>query len=243
MRSLTLDAKTKGFSAKKAQERKYARKLKKVARQVGNITESYRDGSYLNDGYEEAMAFYTQGLFPWAQKVAREMVTSVDLSNIAAWSAMSKKLGASMRKDPVLPKVMSLMNEQIELILSLPTVAAQRAQKLSLEAALDGARADEIAKEIARTGEVTSSRALLIARTETARASNQLTEARAVSVGSEAYIWRTSEDSDVRESHKEMDGKVCYWASPPTLSDGTTTNAGGIYNCRCYPEPIFSDAV
>ena len=96
-----------------------------------------------------------------------------------------------------------------------------------------------MAAEIARSGEVTESRAMLIARTEVARANSMITEARAASVGSTHYIWRTAEDERVRESHAEMEGQVVAWDTPPTLSDGTTTHAGQIYQCRCYAEPII----
>jgi uncharacterized protein with gpF-like domain len=68
-----------------------------------------------------------------------------------------------------------------------------------------------------------------------------LTQARAEHIGSEGYIWRTSNDSDVRHSHKEMNGRYVRWDTPPRLSDGTVTHAGQIYNCRCYPEPVIPD--
>jgi uncharacterized protein with gpF-like domain len=67
-----------------------------------------------------------------------------------------------------------------------------------------------------------------------------ITQARASQVDSTHYIWRTAEDESVRESHAEMEGQVVAWNDPPTLSDGTTTHAGQIYNCRCYPEPIIN---
>jgi SPP1 gp7 family putative phage head morphogenesis protein len=89
------------------------------------------------------------------------------------------------------------------------------------------------------TTNVTESRAMLIARTEVAKANASINEARALSVGSEGYIWRTAGDADVRESHAEMDGQYVAWSDPPTLSDGTTTHAGAIYNCRCYSESVL----
>ena len=91
------------------------------------------------------------------------------------------------------------------------------------------------------TGKVTESRAKLIARTEIARTASGLTMARATHVGATHYIWRTSGDADVRNSHKEMNGKVIPFSKAPTLSDGTASHAGMIYNCRCYAEPILTD--
>jgi SPP1 gp7 family putative phage head morphogenesis protein len=81
----------------------------------------------------------------------------------------------------------------------------------------------------------------LIARTEVARVATELTKARAESAGITHYVWRTSEDSDVRKSHKEMDGKVVAFAIAPTLSDGSVCHAGQIFNCRCYADPIITD--
>jgi uncharacterized protein with gpF-like domain len=38
-----------------------------------------------------------------------------------------------------------------------------------------------------------------------------------------------------------MNGKFVYYDKPPTLSDGTTTHAGEIYNCRCYKDPVLPE--
>ncbi|EFI2486087.1 phage minor head protein, partial [Escherichia coli] len=61
---------------------------------------------------------------------------------------------------------------------------------------------------------------------------------RALSIGSNGYIWRTAEDGDVRHSHREMEGKFVEWGKPPTL-DGMTGHAGELPNCRCYKEIVF----
>ena len=82
---------------------------------------------------------------------------------------------------------------------------------------------------------------MLIARTEVARTASGLTEARARHVGSDGYFWRTAKDADVRDSHRQMEGKFVKWNEPPTLSDGTVTHAGQIYNCRCYAEPVINE--
>jgi len=87
---------------------------------------------------------------------------------------------------------------------------------------------------------VTTSRAMTIARTETAKAASIVTEVRAKEVGATHYIWRTAGDSDVRESHAEMEGEVCEYDNPPIV-DGEPLNPGMIYNCRCYAEPIIPD--
>ncbi|EOT9334790.1 phage minor head protein [Escherichia coli] len=74
--------------------------------------------------------------------------------------------------------------------------------------------------------------------TELGRATGALDQARALSIGSNGYIWRTAEDGDVRHSHREMEGKFVEWGRPPTL-DGMTGHAGELPNCRCYKEIVL----
>ena len=106
---------------------------------------------------------------------------------------------------------------------------------------IESTRAADIAAEILRTSDVTEASARRIARTEVARAASVLTESRAVYAGSEGYIWRTSGDGNVRDSHAEMNGKYVRWDTTPRLSDGTVTHAGQIYNCRCFADPVLPD--
>ena len=91
------------------------------------------------------------------------------------------------------------------------------------------------------TGKVTESRAKLIARTEIARTSNGLTMARATHIGVTHYVWRSSQDGSVRESHKKMNGSIIPFDHPPEVEPGERYHAGMIYNCRCFMEPILLD--
>lgn len=135
-----------------------------------------------------------------------------------------------------------LLNNQVRLIKSLPLDAAQRIHDLSTRSLIEGNRSSEIAGLIMATGHVTRSRANTIARTEVSRASCVFTQARAENLGSEGYIWRTSEDGDVRPSHKAMNGKFVAWDNPPTL-DNLKGHAGCLPNCRCYAEPVIPEDI
>ena len=145
-----------------------------------------------------------------------------------------------MQTAPTGVVLQQLLHEQVELITSLPLDAAERVHKMTVEALSNSGRAEEMAKEILRTGEVTKNRATLIARTEVARTASMLTQVRSQHVGSEYAIWRTSRDGNVRESHKKMEGVIFKWDDPPIV-DGEPLLPGRTFNCRCWPEPLFTD--
>lgn len=223
-------------------ELKYSRALLLVANQVEALLSGV-NGSNV-DRIGRRLDGYADILDDWAVQVARSMFSGVDTKNRRFWRAMSQEIGVQMARqlaetDIGLTVTQSLDN-QVRLIKSLPRQAAERAHEYVRDAALKGQRASEIAERIMGLGSATRSRAVLIARTETSRFSTELLKARAQTVGSTGYIWRTASDSDVRPSHKKMSGQHVQWGSPPTL-DGMTGHAGCLPHCRCYPEPIIPE--
>lgn len=226
-------------------ERIYSQQLSRLAKQIGQIITGYQpkdlnEASTLND----MLRRYADALTPWATKIATDMLTEVNARDMNAWRALggeiSKGLVREIIQAPAGEVMRALLAEQVTLIKSMPIDAAQRVHELTLKGLEDSTRANEIAKQIMRSGEVSKSKALLIARTEVARTGSVLTEARAKHVGSEGYVWQTSRDGDVRQSHKEMQGKIVKWNDPPTL-DGMTGHAGCFPNCRCWAEVILPD--
>jgi len=193
---------------------------------------------------EQVLRAYAEALTPWATATAQTMLREVNRRDEAAWAEYTRELSRALRTEirttPTGAAMQALLAEQVTLIKSIPLDAAQRVHRLTLEGIENSTRASVISKEIQRSGAVAESRADLIARTEVARTASTLTQARAEHVGSEGYIWRTSGDSDVRESHRDMNGKYVRWDSPPTL-DKMTGHAGQFPNCRCYPEPVIPE--
>lgn len=227
-------------------ERHYARQLRKIARHVGDIISAFAPGDPAADPViRRALAGYSDSLDGWARVTASHMVDAVEKADAAVWAERTRELGTALRMEieraPTGRIARELLEEQVTLIKSIPLEAAQRVHDWTIAGIEDASRSKEIAAQILRSNDVAASRATLIARTEVARTASKLTEARALHVGSEGYIWRTSGDSDVRDSHKKMNGTFVRWDTPPTLTDGTTTHAGQIYNCRCYPEPVIPE--
>ena len=80
---------------------------------------------------------------------------------------------------------------------------------------------------------MTRSHADLIARDQTLRLNAELTRERQTAVGIEKFIWSTSGDERVRESHADLDGKTFSWDDLPTVDDEDDVMPGANYQCRC----------
>lgn len=235
------------FAVAERLEAEYLRALRQLTRQIDSIVKGMAPGGVVRNSIElqNTLRNYSRAIEPWAKSVAEKMLTRIARKEESVWFAMSKTMSRNLRQEllgaPVGELMRDFLAEQAKLITSLPIDAANRVHDLTLESMLDASRADYVAKEILKTGQVTESRAKLIARTEIARTASGLTLVRAQHVGVTHYIWRTSGDGDVRESHKKMNGAVIPIDTPPLLEDGTRTHAGMIYNCRCFPSPIIDD--
>lgn len=186
----------------------------------------------------------------------RRMVTPIAVQNMRTWRMAAKKA----TKNPGLYRLLMReinnglkndINIQIEenanLIKTLPTDVAKKVTKDIEEMALKGMRASEIAKAIReQTDKHSRASAKLIARTEVSKTTTALTKARCDNLDLHWYVWRTVEDGDrVRKSHRIMEGVLVNWNEPPSpealVGEKSVGNyhAGNIWNCRCYPEPLI----
>ena len=233
--------------AKKLSAR-YSARLRQIARHIGDIAKGFDATTLRGQGLiQSALMKYREVLQPWAEATAERFVAEIADADRNGWRRMSASIGRGVEREilsaPVAPVMARMKAEQVRLITSLPTDAAERVNKLVTQGLSTGRRADEIAKDIYETGEVTKSRATLIAVTETSRAATTLTQARAEHVGSTSYVWRTAGDADVRHDHKVLSGQVFRWDAPPIADQRTGARAhpGCIYRCRCWAEVILPD--
>lgn len=221
-------------------QREFERQLRKVGREVGRIVEGSHDKPRQ---LRESMEAYVKLLRPWAERKSEEILHKVNKQDFKAWQEATKEMGRGialeMRSQSFVGVTFrNLVKAQTDRITNLPIEAAERVEYLMIQAMQNSTRAAEIAKDIARSGDVSESRATLIARTGITAAATALTEARALSIGSDGYIWRTANDPRVRHSHALMEGEYVAWNNPPKL-DGMIGHAGTLPNCRCYPEPTI----
>jgi len=235
-------------------EKEFYKQLRKVAKTTGQIIDVHTKGATIinEPAMNKALKEYSEMLTPWAERQSLKLLESVSKSNKRAYNNQSKAIGKALKEGLASSGIdevgMALIHEQVALIKSIPTEAGIRAQKIAAENFYQGMRAqpdqsviDELVEQMGMSESVAINRAKLIARTETARSNSAFVQVRAESVGATSYIWRTTMDGAERKSHKQMNGKVVQYDSPPTLSDGTTGHAGTFPNCRCYQDPVLPD--
>lgn len=235
------------FRRAKRLEEQYGRRLRSIARHIGDLVRGFdlTDVFGVAGPLQAALRRYAEILDPWARSVADRMVKEVAAHDETSWRKMSADIGRNLRREIETAPTGLVMRESLErqvgLIKSLPLEAAQRVQKLTTEGITQGRRAADIAAELMETEKVSKSRATLIARTEVSRTATELTKARALHVGSTEFIWRTAGDSDVRDTHRALNGKAFRWDDPPECDPGHRALPGGIWNCRCYAEVVVPD--
>ena len=236
-----------------AYERRYRNALERVADAIDKMIDAW-DGRNV-DALAQDIASQSLRIEPWARRTAADMLHGAAMADKRRWQAMSESMSGSMRAmlkkvgnaSPTGAAYNRLLDDQVHLIKSMHTDQAERVHEIVREAHLTSIRANDTARLVRelwlKTGtQAGKAKAQLIARTESSRAASSLTQVRAESIGSKGYIWRTIKDTDVRKSHRDLDGEYIPWDSPPT-TDSLAGHAGCVPNCRCYPEPVLPTRV
>jgi SPP1 gp7 family putative phage head morphogenesis protein len=242
------EARRAAIRARRA-ENQFAVQLRRIARMIGHIVTGMAtpDEPSGLQRIVAALQDYGRLITPWANATAERLLADVSRRDAAGWHQLGQSINRALREEiagaDIGPHVQRLIAETTDFITSLPYDAAERVQRLAMEAVTGGKRWEDIAQELYASGEVSLSRANLIARTETSRAATTLQQVRAEHVGSEGYIWRTARDRDVRVSHKDLEGSFHKWSEPPVATDPgqreVRAHPGQIYNCRCFPEIVL----
>jgi SPP1 gp7 family putative phage head morphogenesis protein len=227
-------------------ERAYGVQLRAVGRNVAQIIRGFSQPFDIHQLPEliQSLVGYAGILGPWANAVAERMIAEVTRRDASAWFKVSREIGSNLHQlvqnAPIGGVIRGLINDQVELIQSLPLQAATQAQTYTQEFVVSGQRYDELVDKILGLGDVTVNRATLIARTETAKAQSAIVEARAHHIGAEEYVWHTVRDNSVRDMHKRLEGSIQRWDSPPVAeANGERHHPGNFPNCRCWAEPML----
>lgn len=218
------------------------------------LTEFFKDVPATVRGITARITRGTEFLQKFAWSASQRMVTGRYAAGARTWRGAARasmegdKIYAALRSEltgPVGRRVRELIASNAKLITSLPKDIADHLVSEIANRQQEGERAEINLPVLLR--HVTRTRAALIARTETSKATSALTRARAEELNLGWYVWRTSEDSRVRLSHRRMDAVVVPWDSPPApellageKSNAGHYNAGEVWNCRCYAEPLLN---
>jgi len=183
------------------------------------------------------------GLDRLATKIARQFVSRVDTAHRKRWyaqlkSATSVDLEKIVVGEGLGSAVARSIDDNVKLIKSIPQEHLGRVRDLIDRAVMQGeAPPGGMRAELQRIGGITRKRAQFIARDQTAKLNSELAQARAQAIGITEYIWRTSGDDRVRESHASKNGKRFRYDSPPP----DTGHPGMDYQCRCTARPVMPD--
>ena len=81
------------FGNPRAAEREYARRLKLIAKHIGDIIRGFPIGDPASLGpIVQAMHAYARTLDPWAKATAQRMLYDVNRQNAAGWAALGEDL-------------------------------------------------------------------------------------------------------------------------------------------------------
>lgn len=129
------------------------------------------------------------------------------------------------------------VESNVGLIKSIHTRYFGEVRDIVEAAAITGRRPEGLAREIEERFGVSKSRARLLARDQVGKLNSQITAARQQRLGIKKYIWRTSGDERVRESHRAKEGRDFLWQDPPN----DTGHPGEDFQCRCTAEASLDD--
>lgn len=157
-----------------------------------------------------------------AFKKAVQNAVGIDISSIISSGQIGDEIALATRAN-------------VALIKSIPQQYFDRIEQSIWTNTGQGMRYDAIKADLLKIDGVTETRAKRIARDQMGKINGAITQARQTSVGLTKYIWRTSNDERVRDSHAAHEGKVFDWNNPPA----DTGHPGEDYECRCIAEPYI----
>lgn len=139
----------------------------------------------------------------------------------------------------------ALLMENLELIKSIPQDIIQKS-RITLLNSVGAFDQQSVVSAIKEFGVVGKKRAAFIARDQVAKATEYYSQAHAVDLGYDYYIWMTSNDSRVSTGeggHKILDERIYSYREPTAVIDknGTLGVPAQRPNCRCTSAPLLLD--
>lgn len=150
--------------------------------------------------------------------------------------AIGVNLSAVVEEAGIEPVLKLKVRENVGLIKSIHENEFSKIETLVYENTIQGrTSAKSLIEELRVLGAKTDARARFIARDQTAKLNAALNRERNQALGIVEYVWKTSRDERVRETHRQKNGKTFRWDDPPK----DTGHPGEDYQCRCRAEPVI----
>ncbi|MGY3186459.1 minor capsid protein [Lysinibacillus sp. TE18511] len=104
----------------------------------------------------------------------------------------------------------------------------------------EGRSIKKIREQLVEEVKISKNKAQFIAIDQAGTILGQMTAQRHQNIGIDKFTWYDAADERVRQSHKELSGKVFSYNDPPTVN-GRVVLPGEDYRCRCVAIPNFDD--
>ena len=173
-----------------------------------------------------------------AQKIALQMADKTNEFNREKFvKNLNKAIGVDITDILADSNIEGALNtsvtNNVALIKDMPQTQIDRIQSIVMEGVDGGHDFFSIKKQLRKIDGISERRARVIARDQVAKLNGNLNRIRQDDLGITHYIWRTSEDERVRESHRANNGLRFAWDSPPA----ETGHPGEDIQCRCTADP------
>lgn len=106
---------------------------------------------------------------------------------------------------------------------------------------LAGNRGRDLEKMIMKNYGSSKKKAKFLARQETSVLYSKIREQRYKDAGVTKYKWVANLDGRERDLHRELNGKIFSWDSPPIIDErtGQRGHPGEAFGCRCRAKPVL----
>lgn len=161
--------------------------------------------------------------------------------------AIKATLGVDIREDYYLGDfyadgLIQWIDGNVDLIKTIPEETLDKMRDIVNEGYNKGKTTTRMTRDIQAVYGVSKRRARFIARDQVAKLNGQIQKAQQEDAGITEYIWSSSGDERVRDSHRHLNGNKYQWADPPENSDGRKCHPGQDYGCRCVGRPVFNQS-
>lgn len=215
--------------------------VKRLIDDIGEKVDGLIDEANLAKGADHAITEITKGWKETAKGL--EVMPNLGLAGQAALEkAIVRTRNIPIKSPGTKVGMVDALDESTKLYVKIwAKESLTRLRDQVDENAMQGYRAAGLAEKIRSEYGVSKSRSELIARTETSNFMAAHAAARAADAGLKRYVWTAVRDARTRKLHKDHDGKIYRYDTPPIIDEltGIRGNPGEIWRCRCVARAVI----